>query len=121
MKRDNWVVEEYGIRPAGPPDHCFYCGEPLGHTHDEECVIRSRTVVVKVSAEVVITVPEFFTREQVDKAYERNRMVVGLDYLIEQLRERREYVLATVSIGYMREATTEDEEIGQLFVKELPS
>lgn len=121
MKREEWVVGEHGIRPAGPPDHCFYCGEPLGHTHDEECVIRSRTIVVKASAEIVISVPECFTQEQIDRAYSHSQMIFSLEHLLKQLRERQDFILAQVKMSYVREATPQDEQWGQLYVEELPS
>ena len=35
MKRNNWPVEEYGIRPAGDPNKCFYCGEVATEFRDD--------------------------------------------------------------------------------------
>lgn len=62
MKRKGpWVVtpdSAGGIRPAGPPDRCFYCGVQVGEEHAAQCVIRLRTVVVAMEIEYVVSVPE---------------------------------------------------------------
>lgn len=37
-----------GIRPAGLPDACFYCGRRVGELHDEECVVVTKLIEMRV-------------------------------------------------------------------------
>ena len=40
----NVLPDDNGIRPAGDPDKCFYCGQKVGQPHRRECVcVMSRT------------------------------------------------------------------------------
>lgn len=32
------LPDDDGIRPAGPPDACFYCGRGVGEPHRDSCV-----------------------------------------------------------------------------------
>jgi hypothetical protein len=71
MRRETpWIVEadDDGIRPAGPPDRCFYCGVKAGEgkTHLLDCVIRTRTVVVRAQVDYVIRIPESWTAADVE-------------------------------------------------------
>lgn len=53
MVINNWpLVDEYddGIRPAGRPNECFYCGRRVGQSHRRECVIVKKTVELRVTA-----------------------------------------------------------------------
>ena len=58
MNRQDWIVEQEGVRPAGTLGECFYCQTKVGDQHKAACGIRRRTVVVKMTMEYVITVPE---------------------------------------------------------------
>lgn len=122
MKRDEWKVGEYGIRPNGSPDHCFYCGEPRGADHKPDCVIRSRTVVAQVTIEYVHTVPEFWTQDEIefflcDSSWCASNV---LDEL-RQIADRGGCLCGQSAFEYLREATTEDEERDGIKVTELPS
>lgn len=123
MKRTNWPVEEYGIRPAGDPDKCFYCGESRGGTHKEDCVIRERTIVVKMSIEYTIAIPEFWTKEQLE--FHRNQGTWcsdnGLLEIDNFLERTNDCGCGRCEWEYIREATVEDEEIDRLSVNNLPS
>ena len=46
-----------GVRPAGDPNKCFYCSEPKGSQHKNDCVVLTRTIVVKLSVEYVVETP----------------------------------------------------------------
>jgi hypothetical protein len=58
MKRTDWPVTPYGVRPRGAPNECFYCRAKLGTQHALGCVIRSRTVVIRTIVEHTVDVPE---------------------------------------------------------------
>lgn len=61
--------ETHAIQPedrkngqGGP--NCFYCkGESV---HDPDCVMRDRTVVIRTTFEYTVTVPENWTKENIE-------------------------------------------------------
>ena len=36
-----------GIRPAGPPDECFYCQQKVGQIHGAECAVMRQHVLLR--------------------------------------------------------------------------
>jgi hypothetical protein len=49
----NWPrVHKYddGIRPAGRPDVCFYCGQKVGQLHARDCNVILKLVELKITA-----------------------------------------------------------------------
>ena len=67
----NVVENDDGIRPAGPPDACFYCGQPVGSPHNRTCVVVTRRVRVRYSFDIEIDVPYFWTADNID--FHRNK------------------------------------------------
>lgn len=65
----HWLVADYGVRPAGPPDRCFYCDMPMGQEHKEGCVIRQRTVVIRYQIDLVVAVPEDWNPDMINFRY----------------------------------------------------
>ncbi len=118
MKRDDWPVGAFGIRPAGSPDHCFYCGQPRNAQHEPNCVIRERTVVVEMTVRYVITVPEFWTAEDIE--FHRNdgtwcainglAEINDLDERLNQNGEIEDCFCDRTHYKYLREATIQDED-----------
>lgn len=47
--------DDNGIRPAGPPDACFYCRRKIGERHEEDCatVTAKGTYIVKLNGEEI--------------------------------------------------------------------
>jgi len=122
MKRTNWPVEHDGIRPAGKPDECFYCHEKLGGTHKPDCVIRQRTVVVRMTVDYVIDVPEHWTEDNIQ--FHRNEGSWCSDNALselEQLSGRAGCLCSFMEFSYLREGTEKDEEKNQFFVSKIPS
>jgi len=122
MKRSApWIVEDEGIRPVGDPDKCFYCRRPKGSEHTEECVIRTRTVVCKMTIDIVMEVPESSTPDQIefhinDSSSCVNNIVEKMSEQLERWNEVRDKEGASpcfcfVAEGkFLREATEDDEE-----------
>ena len=81
---ETFTVRPQDARPAGKPDECFYCKRPLGALHKEGCVIRRKTVVVRLVTEVVISVPQDWDAQQVEFFY--NDGSACLDSLTDELR-----------------------------------
>lgn len=105
------VTVENGPRPAGKPDECFYCQRKLGEEHLSRCVLRSRTVVVRVTIEMVRQVPDDWTAEDIE--FHINDSSWCADNIVDDLTrftERGEGCLCRhLSAEYVREATAEDE------------
>jgi hypothetical protein len=50
----NWpLVDAFddGIRPAGPPDTCFYCGRKVGEYHQDTCVVVKKRFELRITSE----------------------------------------------------------------------
>ncbi len=60
------AVNDDGIRPAGPPDECFYCQQKVGTSHKLDCVCVSKKVRLRYSFDVEIEVPHSWTPEQIE-------------------------------------------------------
>lgn len=59
------LADDDGIRPAGLPDACFYCGGKVGDPHDSECVTLKRKIKVRYIFELEIEVPHHWTKDDV--------------------------------------------------------
>lgn len=42
------LPNDYGIRPAGERDQCFYCNQHVGEPHGDECVMIVRASTYEV-------------------------------------------------------------------------
>jgi hypothetical protein len=104
------VTKENGPRPAGDPDKCFYCGEPLGSEHKMDCVCRSRTVIVRYVFELPIDVPESWDKDMIEFARGGGGGWCGDNAPDDLNRLREDYCLCEFFHSeYVREATAEDE------------
>lgn len=122
MKRTNWSVGDEGIRPAGDPDKCLYCSEPKEGEHKSQCVVRQRTVVVKMTVEYTISVPEFWDKEQLEFHRNQGRWCSDNVYSeLERLSEHAGCLCDFTHFEYVREATVEDETRSNVFVTNFPS
>lgn len=61
-----YVTEENGVRPAGPPDACFYCKALLGGEHKPECVCILKMVTIRMTVEYPVKVPASWTKENIE-------------------------------------------------------
>ena len=112
MKRIDWTVGEYSVRPAGKPDECFYCNAKVGEQHKEDCVIRSRTVKVDFTIHMVMDVPECWDESNINFHYNDSSWCAS--NLLNELQRREENtgrcLCMITEAKYIGEATEEDEE-----------
>ena len=47
-------------------DKCFYCQEKVGAEHKLDCIMRDKTVVVKMSFSFVKTVPQHWEEDNIE-------------------------------------------------------
>ena len=127
MKRKTrWVVEDSDVRPARQDGTCFYCLKPLGEEHEEDCVIRQRTVVIKATIETAITVAESWDKHMIE--FHRGESSWCASNFIDELEKRderlRKYfesenmgcLCSAAEFEFLREATEEDEHNHALFI-----
>lgn len=125
MKRENWPVGDYAVRPVSADEQvCAYCQQPLGEQHAEGCVIRRRTVIVELRMQFVRLVTESDTEENIN--FWLNEGTRCADNTIEELYRRTQHwehmtpaesdeytgmrcFCSVASERYVREATAEDE------------
>lgn len=65
---DSDLVKDDDVRPARRDGTCFYCRQPIGAKHNEDCVILRRTVVVEanLSIPVKINVPRCWSPQDIE-------------------------------------------------------
>jgi hypothetical protein len=105
------VTRKNGTRPAGKQGECFYCHEKIGNEHKPDCVLRKKTVVIRLEVEYVVAVPESWDSENIN--FHRNMgswcagNVVGE---LEHLNENMNGCLCNIAkFEYIRDATESDE------------
>jgi hypothetical protein len=101
------VTEDRGPRPAGPPDECFYCLQPVGERHKGDCIIRERTVVLRMTVELVVRVPEEWDHDMIE--FHRNESSWCSGNVVSELK-RKECLCRETKFQYLREATQEEDE-----------
>ena len=110
MKRKDWTVGKYSVRPAGKPDECYYCGAKVGEQHKPNCVIRNKTIVARLTIDFVDSVPENWDTEVIDFHYNNSSWCAS--NILNRLEERNNFrcLCDVASFEYLRDATEEDEE-----------
>ena len=86
-KKDFPIVTEkdYGIRPAGKQDECFFCGSKIGERHKNDCVVCCKKVKLRATIEFVTDVPFSWNKEEIEFHY--NGGTWCADNLIEDLKK----------------------------------
>lgn len=121
MKRDKWIVSEKG-RLDSSRSSCFYCGENIGSTHKEECIMRRRTIVMEMKVEIVIDVPEIWDEYMCD--FHHNESSWCSSNIIENLKHMDKAMGCLCDVTefkYIREATKEDEDMHKMYVSKFKS
>ena len=105
------LVRPCDARPASNPYECFYCHKPIGSAHRSECVASTRTVVVRLTYEVVVEKPRCWDADAIEFHMNEssrcaNNCVSDLASWIESNDER--CVCGVASAEFVREATEKD-------------
>ena len=106
------VTDDNGPRPAGEPSECFYCHQPVGEAHADDCVCRKRTVVVRATIDITVPVPESWDVDAIE--FHRNESSWCAGNVVNDLnrcdRDEAQGCLCSVAnFDYIREATVEDD------------
>lgn len=103
------IVKAADERPARQDGTCFYCRQPIGATHGDGCVIRSRTVLCEFKVTLVRHVPEDWDESRI--AFHMNESSWCADNLILEMKEITDgrCLCGNVEGRFVREATEDDE------------
>lgn len=120
MKRAEWYVTEKDECPAGHKGECFYCKRPVGTPHDEECVTRHRTIVVRVMIEYVTDAPESWDAEMINWHYnESGWCAENISRELGRIAEHsKNCMCCRTHFEYVREATAVDEARDGLYAED---
>lgn len=113
LQHTNTVTPENGPRPAGMPDRCFYCGEPVGAEHKTDCVCRVKVVMVEVTMTVPRVVPASWDAGMVDfhmndGAWCADNITTDLNRYMEARGEDSPCLCNTFHSKFLRDATDDD-------------
>jgi len=108
MIREDWTITKDSARPAGKPSECFYCHNSLGEQHKDNCVVKSKTVIVKATIEAIVSVPECWDENKINQHYNN-----GDYYHLEPH--------SLLDVEFVRDANKDDEEFYDFSVNDLES
>lgn len=92
------VVKPADSRPVGPPGKCTYCLQPMGAQHKEDCVIREKTVRVRMTVEFDHLTVESW--RQTDIEFHMNESSSCADNLIREVWAERKKTGCLCAIAY---------------------
>lgn len=78
-------VTEKAMRPASRERRCFYCNQPVGSMHKDDCVLISKKVKMRMIVEYDVLVPSTWTKEQIE--FHRNDSSWCASNVISELEE----------------------------------
>lgn len=110
-----------GIRPAGKPDECFYCGSKVGEPHKHGCVTVVKKVKLKATIEYEKEVPADWNDEQIYYHYNlgtwcANNIVDDLKDYIDELNEYNDCLCHHSEIEVIEEQKMNDIKIEKIDV-----
>jgi hypothetical protein len=88
------------------PDCCFYCKRLVGEQHVDDCVMRDRSVMVRVTVDLCMTYPQSFTAEDIE--FHLNESSYCCSNIIDDL-QRISCICGHTKMEYLGEATEQDE------------
>lgn len=79
------IVTRSAMRPASYKEACFRCGQPVGSEHKPDCVMIRKKVLVRMTVEYEVSIPNHWTKE--DFEFHRNEGTWCAGNVIEELHE----------------------------------
>jgi hypothetical protein len=113
LQHTNLVTPENGPRPAGRPDQCFYCGQPVGAEHKEDCVCRVKVVMVEVTMTIPRVVPASWGADDVDfklneSSWCANNIASDIGEYMAAMSDEAPCMCGAFHGKFLRDATEED-------------
>jgi len=85
------LLNDDGIRPAGPADACFYCRQRVGEEHKRDCAVITKIVRLRYHIEVDVEVPHCWDKEQIE--FHRNLGTWCADNALEEIEKHTSHVI----------------------------
>jgi hypothetical protein len=97
MKNKKFLVTKKAMRPVSEEKRCFYCHQPIGEYHLDDCVLIEQKATVKMIVEYEVNVPFSWDKEDVE--FNRNEGTWCSDNAIEELKKlsKKEGCLCSVA------------------------
>jgi len=113
LEHTRMVTPENGPRPAGKPDECFYCRQPVGSPHKDDCVCFCKIVMVKVEMTLPRVVPAHWDQHDIefhlnDSSWCANNITNDIKRMEAADEENCRCLCHNFSGEFLREATAED-------------
>lgn len=114
MNTTSFIVKPSDIRLGRPDGTCFYCRAELGKEHAIGCVIRKRTIIVQVTFDLLLEVPENWNEYDIEFWMNEgsscaNNLHADIGRQINRMHGQH-YCMCGLTHGkFIREATEQDE------------
>lgn len=113
MRRASW--------PVTRALNCVHCARRTGEEHAPDCVIRRKTVVVRVTVEMVRAVPESWDGDSIEFAMNEgswcsDNIVTELRQILDRAPPNTCTLCRATTAEFVREATEEDERLGRFSI-----
>jgi hypothetical protein len=82
---NNFIVTEKAMRPASSKRQCFYCYQPIGATHKDDCVLISKNVIIKFSINLEVRVPAHWDADMIE--FHRNESSSCASNVLDEIAE----------------------------------
>lgn len=82
------LVSPLAMRPASDKKQCFYCQQPIGAEHKDDCVLLRKKVKVRMTVEYEVSVPAHWQKSDVE--FHRNDGSWCADNALDELKKLSE-------------------------------
>lgn len=112
IKENMRIVKSSDERPARRDGTCFYCSQPIGSPHKEDCVVPQKTCVVDFTIRMVVSEPAHWSQEDIERHYNMGSWCSDnlMTYIDNWERNTGHCMCHNTEAHFVREATKEDEE-----------
>ena len=84
QKEIKFKVTKKAMRPVSIKKECFYCQQPIGSYHKNDCVLIQKDVIIRAVIEYKIQVPNDWDKEMIE--FNRNEGTWCSSNMIDELK-----------------------------------
>lgn len=63
------IVTRKAMRPVSSQEQCFYCHQPIGQHHKDDCVLIQKKVKLQATIVYTYSVPAHWTKDDIEFHY----------------------------------------------------
>lgn len=83
--QSQFTVTEAAMRLVSPERRCFYCHQPIGSHHKQDCVLIRKKILVRMIVEYEVELPAYYGKEECE--FQRNDGGWCADNAIDELQK----------------------------------